>query len=226
VRRLLLAGLLLLAACGDDDDEPDESGSTTATTEVAPSSTTAGGGPSSTTSDTQPVDPDDALAAARAWLDLAFPGNTATTGEFQQGDARSGEVQVFRSREDGTQGALASTLLLRLDDADEWQVFAALSEIMIIEDPLESLAPGATVSGVGRGFEGAIVIRAVGLDGTEHGLAAAQGGSGEQPAPFSAELGLDGVEAGDEVYLVVSGGVGLEGDTGEFSMVRLPVAAG
>jgi hypothetical protein len=175
----MVAGALL-AACGDDDGDVAETGTspTTATTE-APSSTSSSSSsssvttesslPTSTTGGDLAADP---VAVAQAWLATFFPDSTPTVGEFQQGDNRSGEVQVFRPNEGGggTQN-LASTLLLRQDDQDVWQVIGAVSDFVTIDSP----ANGA------------------------------------------------GVAAGTDIVVIVNGGGGLEGATGEFAALALTV---
>jgi hypothetical protein len=228
-----LLGAGLLAACGDDDGDVAETGTspTTATTE-APSSTSSSSAvttestlPTSTTGDDLAADP---VAVAEAWLATFFPDATPTVGEFQQGDARSGEVPVFRPGEGGggTQN-LAATLLLRQDDQDVWQVIGAVNDFVTIDSPANGAGVAAgplTVSGKGRGFEASLLARALATEGgTPIDQANGNGGSGAEPLPYSIDLDLSSVAAGTEIVVVVNGGVGLEGDTGEFAAVDLTV---
>jgi hypothetical protein len=222
-----LAVAALLGACGDDDIEPAETGE--APTTVASTTETTAGSSSTTETTSTSTTPEDsgAVAAAEAFMAAFFPGNTATVGEFRQGDARSGEVEVLRPAEGGGSANLAATLLVRLDDSDEWQVIGATSEFVTIEEPenLAEVTPGQlTVSGTGRGFEGTLNVRAATADGTALADAVAMGGSLETPEPYEAALDLSGATPGEDVFVIVAGGTGLEGDPGEFAANRLTVA--
>lgn len=151
-------------------------------------------------------------------------------GEFREGDANSGEIDVFLVGEDGaTVPSLRSTLLLRrLGVARGWFVIAAVNESNTIETPTagNSVPAGhAVVSGKGRGFEALLVIEAW-LPGASTFLdqQLAYGGSMETPEPYSVTVDLGAVPTGSTVMLLVRGGVGLETDPGEFSAI--PVAVG
>lgn len=218
---LALAGASVLAACGGDDVDVAETGDAPTTTEAPEesSSTTT----SSSTSTTAAADPADAATdAAEAFLAAHFPGTAATLSEFRQGDNRSGEIDVVRPGEGGASQLVASTLLLRQDDTDAWQVFAAFNANVTITEPAQDdiVTSPLTVSGTGRGFEGTLVARA--FDGGEvvaEGVG--MGGALETPEPYEIELDLASVEPGTELVVVVAGGTGLEGDPGEFSAVRV-----
>ena len=228
-----VAALALLGACsGDDDEGPvvDETGTSSTTTTTEATTTTEGGAEPSTTSTTEAAPPEaDPLEAAQAFMDLAFPGNTAVIGDFAQGDARSGEVPVLRPNEGGGAANLASTLLLRLDDAEQWQVIGAVNEFVTIEEPengAEVAIGPLTVSGAGRGFEATLNARALAVDdGTQVGdTAIGSGGAQAEPVPYEVSLDLSTAAAGAELYVVVNGGTGLEGDPGEFSAIRVTAA--
>lgn len=228
VAALVIVAALGVAACGDDDD--DDAAVTTATgitTTSAPASTT-------TTAPAEELPPvlfpangqvlDDPLAAAEGFLDLYFPGTAATLGPYQGGDARSGEIEVLRPTEGGGPGNVAATLLVR-QFGEGWYVFAAVNPNVTIDEPesgaVLSTGEPVTVSGRGRGFEATLVVRAVDRVGGETvAQAVAQGGAFAEPEPYSVDLDLSGCACDDRpLAVVVTGGTGLELDTGEFAAV-------
>lgn len=221
-----VVALALVAGCSDDGDDPAESGTTVPTTESTTTTTAPDDETTTSTSTTVAAPEDDPVAAAQEFLDQVFPANTATLGEFAQGDARSGEIEVLRPAEGGGTANVASTLLLRLDENDEWEVIGAVQPAITIESPenAATIPPGRTaVSGVGRGFEGTLVARAFADDGTQVAEAIGAGGSQAESLPYEVFLDLSGVETGTEVVIVVAGGTGLEGDPGEFAAIRVTV---
>lgn len=83
-------------------------------------------------------------------------------GEFQQGDSRSGEIEVLSPAE-GSGTAIRSVLLLRqLGPDDGWFVLAAIGDNTITSPASggEVAAGPVEVSGRGRGFEGLVVVKA------------------------------------------------------------------
>jgi hypothetical protein len=230
VRRLTavtaVAALALLGACSDDSDDdaaPSEETTTTATTAV-PGTEEPGAPGEETTTTLSPTGFGTPEEAAEAFMATFFPDSTATLGEFQQGDNRSGEMEVLRPNEGGGTANVAATLLLRIDDFDNWQVFAAVNPFVTIEEPeagIEVRRAPLTVSGVGRGFEANLNIRAMDLDGVEVAQAIGTGGSAAEPLPYAVELDLSEVSPVTPLLIVTSGGVGLEGDPGEFAAIRV-----
>ena len=223
---LAVAALLLLGACGDDDEGDDEATTTTTTeAEATTTSTTATTAPTTASTEAPSTD-NDPNAAAEVFMLRHFPGSNAALGDFQQGDSQSGEVEVLRPREGGGTANLASTLLLRLVDSGEWVVIGAVNPNVTIESPEnggEVPAGPITVSGAGRGFEAAITGRAVDADGQVVAEGFGSGGAQADPLPYEIELDLSGVPTGSELVLIAAGGVGLDQDTGEFSVVRVTV---
>lgn len=150
-------------------------------------------------------------------------------GEFQQGDSRSGEIEVFSLPESGGVAVVRGLLLMRqLGPDNGWFVLAAINEFNTITSPVsmaQVAAGSVTVAGAARGFEGAVVVEAF-VAGSPVLLDQqfTQGGSQAEPAPYSVTLDLTGAPAGQTVLLVVRGGVGLETDPGEFSAI--PVVIG
>lgn len=226
----LLAAAALLGACGDDSDEPAETGDTPTTTSTTEPETTTSAPEEQGTTSTEGTGEGElqetAEAAAEAFLALLFPDATATVGELREGDPTSGEIDVLRPAEGGGTANVAATLLVR-NEGDGWRVIGAVSEgvtIGVPENASEVAAGPLTVSGTGRGFEGALVARAVAADGTVLDQQAGQGGSMAELEPYELTLDLSGAEPGSQVWAVVNGGTGLEGDPGEFAAVLLTVA--
>jgi hypothetical protein len=209
--------------------------SSTTTGSTTTGSTTTTTGSTSTTSSTLeqaaiwPA-PDDVFTSpeevAADFVSKVF-GVPPNLGDFQQGDARSGEIEVFSPAEGGS-AAVRSVLLLRqLGPSDGWFVLAAVSDANTITSPAqgsEVAAGSVEVSGQGRGFEGLVVVEAFTAGGSRIDRQQTQGGSTEDSEPYAVTLDLSGAGSGDTVLILVRGGVGLETDTGDFSAI--PVVIG
>ena len=251
---LLTAFVLVVASCGGSDDSAvTTSTSTSETTSTTDGSTTTTSASSttteSTTSTTTPVTttildvvaleqpaiwpaPDDVFTtpeAAAADFVSTVLGVPPELGEFQQGDSRSGEIEVFSLPEPGGVAVVRGVLLMRqLGPDNGWFVLAAVNEFNTITAPesMAQLAAGpVTVAGSARGFEGAVTVEAF-VAGSPVLLDQqfTQGGSQAEPAPYSVMLDLTGAPAGQTVLLIVRGGVGLETDPGEFSAIPVVVS--
>jgi hypothetical protein len=157
-------------------------------------------------------------------------GVPVNLGEFQQGDSRSGEIEVLAPGEDGQGAAIVrSVLALRqLGTQDGWFILAALNDNAAISTP-ESMAEVAsgplTVKGSARGFEGNISVTAflAGDADTEFDQATTQAGSAETPEPFTIELDLSDAVAGDVVTLFVRGDAEVETDPGDFGAIPVVI---
>ena len=226
-RRTLIASLVslaLLAGCGDDDDGATD---TTTTTEAATSTTAV------------------RLEQPAVWpaADVVFEtpeeaasdfvsqvlGVPPTLGGFQQGDNRSGEIELLSPGEGGGARVVRSVLLLRqLGPDDGWFVLAAIGDPTSISAPEagdDVPAGPTTVRGQGRGFEGSLVVSAL-RAGEPEPLddAVTQGGAMADPLPFEVTLDLSDARPGDTVVLLVRGGTGLETDPGELSAIPVTIA--
>jgi len=153
-------------------------------------------------------------------------------GEFQQGDARSGEIEVFSPGEgDASRAVFRGLLLLRqLGPEDGWFVIAAVNDNASISAPGSGehiVAGPVTVEGVARGFEANVVVTAFvpGDAGEELDHQITMGGAFETPEPFNVTLDLSQAAPGEIVGLLVRGGAGLETDPGEFSAIPVVVAS-
>ena len=151
-------------------------------------------------------------------------------GEFLAGDSRSGEIEVFSPGEGGPGSrVLRSLLLLRqLGPDDGWFVTAAISDGVTITAPEQGTTVAAgeiDVSGLGRGYEATIIVKAF-TAGDPTPLdepAIAAGGALETPEPYTTMIDLSGVAVGTTVMILVRGDTGLETDPGEFSAIAITV---
>jgi hypothetical protein len=151
-------------------------------------------------------------------------------GPFQQGDPRSGEIEVFSPGEGAATPVLRGRLLLRqLGPDDGWFVLGAASDFASITSP-ESMAviPAGplTVTGAARGFEANVVVTAIVPGDAEAVLDSeiAMGGAMGTAEPYSAVVDLSAAAPGGVVALIVRGGTGLENDPGDFGAIPVVIA--
>jgi hypothetical protein len=218
---------LVLGGCGGDDGTADTDGTTT-TVASTTSTTVAGLGqpavwPAADVVFTTPE------AAAQDFVTQVL-GVPAVIGEYQAGDSRSGEIEVFSPGEGGSATKVVRGLLLlrQLGPDDGWFVLAAVNDNAKVTTPesASKVAAGKlAVSGVARGFEGSVVVSAFVAGDTEPlDQVVTQGGSMETPEPFTVELDVSDAPPGSTVVLLVRGGVGLETDPGEFGAIPVVIA--
>ncbi|MDH4279331.1 MAG: hypothetical protein OEZ14_08975 [Acidimicrobiia bacterium] len=169
---------------------------------------------------------DDPETAAADFVSKVF-GVPPNLGEFQQGDARSGEIEVLSPAEGGGTSIRSVLLLRQLGPDDGWFILAAVSDTNTITAPASGgqvPAGSVEVAGQGRGFEGLLVVEAFPAgQATRLDQQQAQGGSTEATEPYSVTLDLSGAGLGEPVLILVRGGVGLETDTGEFSAIPVTI---
>jgi len=258
VARVLIATtslLLVSLACGDDDGSSTTSlvtstaVPTTAVSTTIPSSTTvvASTAVATTTTGVPTSSTTPAAAQPAIWpaadVVLTTPEEAASgfvrevlrvepvLGEFQQGDARSGEISVLSPGEGGPQSPRGLLFLRQLGPADGWFVIGAGSELASITVPAtgDTVPRGPlTVEGIGTGFEATLVVRAfaAGDPAREFDQQVVMAGNLGTPLPYSTTLDLSGAAPGEVVALVVQGGVGLESDPGDFSAVPVVIRGG
>lgn len=232
--RVALVAMLVVAmavgGCGDDDDTESSSDTTTTSASEAPSTSE---GPAALE---QPaiwpagdVVFDTPEAAAQDFVREVL-GVAPVLGEFRQGDARSGEIEVLSPGEGdaGTSVVRGLLLLRQLGPSDGWFVLAAVNDNASITVPASSdqvTAGPLTVEGRARGFEANVVVTAfeAGDRETELDQVVTQGGAFETPEPFTVTVDLSGGSPGDTVVLLVRGGTGLETDPGEFGAIPVVI---
>ena len=186
----LMAMALVVAGCGDDGSDtagssttraPASTGSTTSTTEAGSTKqpdTAVWPFAGDTTRFTDPVD------AARSFATTYLGFTDPVVGTFQQGDSRSGEVEV---RADA-KGPVTTVLVRQLTPDDSWWVLGAATPNLVLESPapLAKIASPVTLSGRSTAFEGTVNVQ-VNQDGTLTPLKEdfVTGGANGQMGPFS-----------------------------------------
>jgi hypothetical protein len=218
----VIAAVTLLAACGDDDTV---SGNTSAPT-TAPAGLSQ---PAIWPAAGVVFDTPEEVAADFVSEVLGVP---PSLGEFQQGDPRSGEIEVFSPGEGdtGTEVVRGLLLLRQLGPDDGWFILAAVNDNASITapEPMDEVVAGPLeVEGRARGFEGNVVVTAFVAGDADAQLdqVTTQAGAFETPEPFTVTLDLSGQTPGDTVVLLVRGATGLEIDPGEFGAMPVVTAA-
>jgi hypothetical protein len=163
-------------------------------------------------------------AAAEAFVRDVF-GVEPLLGEFRAGDDNSGEIEVVGPEATGVR---ATVLVRRMGAAGAWYVIGAASAGLEFTTPATGaiFLPGPVgVEGVGRGFEGTIVVSALRTDGTGTVLdeQIGAGGAMGELMPFSVTLDLSAAEMGETLMLLGRGDTGLAGDTGEFTAISITI---
>lgn len=251
----LIAAAVLLAACGSETSSSENTSASTAT--AAPTTTeppTTIGVPTTAAISTTP--PSDGATTTTAVTELEQPaiwpapdvvfttpeeaaadfvthalGVDPVLGDFQQGDSRSGEIEVFSPGEGASATRVSRGLLLlrQLGPSHGWFVTGAVNDEASITTPRSGAVVDAAplaVEGVGHGFEATIVVSALlaGDAETVFDLQVVQAGTMETAGPFNVMVDLVGTEPGDMIVLLVQGGTGLETDPGEFGAIPVVIA--
>ncbi|MFL6205139.1 MAG: Gmad2 immunoglobulin-like domain-containing protein [Acidimicrobiales bacterium] len=225
-----VALVLAAVAVTRDDDEPvssdDPSSTTTSesttTTEASTTTTTTFEGvdpdtpiyPDPTTSQ-RFSDPESAAAAFATFAGYTHP----VLGEFQQGDNRSGEIQVRPSEA----GPPTVVLLRQLED-DAWYVIGVTTDAIRLATP----EPGATISspqplvGKAYAFEGNVVVRLF-VDGVQEPVAQTNvTGRGDGVlGDFSGQLEFSNDTGATHGVLVLNGTSGEDGGATEVAAIRV-----
>ena len=218
-----IAILLMHQAGGPDQNGPGTTATPETTTSPGPSATSATSSPTASASDlpaTPPVPLPAAEAATVVWPDpggalrYGTPEDAAggfaeefagfadpVYGEFMQGDARSGELEV-RSSEGG---AVTTVLLRQLSDGQWYAIGASSSEIQL-DMPVagDKISSPVALSGLSRAFEATVVVE-VRSHGTAQplGTGIVMGGSGPDLEPFSGSIQWDNPGSGGGALLLL-----------------------
>jgi hypothetical protein len=207
-RRWLLIGLgvaslvaLLVALLIDRSSDDDEETVGSTTTETTAASTTTE--PETTTSTTTTVvldtstavwptvasgiTYDDPVAAARGFA-VDFVGfDDPVVGEFQQGDSRSGEVEVRPTAD----GPVTTVLVRQLSGSEQWWVLGAATANIVVTEPETGAAIASPVrlQGTSTAFEANVAV-ALYEDDTASpiGTGFVMGGSMGELGPFDGSL--------------------------------------
>jgi hypothetical protein len=191
----------VLAVTGDDDENVNANDDTTTTTEPATTETTEDT-TTTTTGITPAIDPalavwprtttsqrfEDPVSAAHSFV-VDFVGFAdPVMGEFQQGDARSGEVPV-QPRADGP----VTTVLVRQLEDDSWFVIGSTTDDITLDQPEvgDDIDCPVRLTGEALAFEGHVDV-AIRDDVSDEpiGTGFVTGGGGPS-APFDGEVECD-----------------------------------
>lgn len=218
---------LLAAGCGSDDTTTGTS-TTSSTTTEATTTTVPAGVEQPAVWPAADVVFDTPEAAADDFVTQVL-GVPPALGEFQAGDARSGEIELLFLGESGGAPVARGLLLLRqLGPDNGWFVIGVANDNASITTPEAGatvVAGPLLVEGVARGFEANVNVRAfVAGDATRDlDVQITMGGSMETPEPISVTLDLSGTSSGDVVTILVRGGVGLETDPGDVGAIAVVI---
>ncbi len=192
----LVSGGVVAAGCGSSTPSTTtttKTATTTTTTQAAPSTTGATGTTVSPTaqpatavwpfasSSTRYSDPVAAATGfATTYLGFAHP----VIGAFQQGDNRSGEVQV----RPGANGMITTVFLRQLGADNTWWVLGATTAHLVLDQPkaLATISSPVTLQGSSTAFEGTVNVE-IRQDGTLTPLTTGYftGGGNGKMGPFS-----------------------------------------
>lgn len=228
VLAVVVAALVL---SGDDDgDDVDTAGSTTTTQgDGSTTSTTEG----TTTTTAPPVDPEptvfpDPLTSRRFESPQALVHSFATellgygnpvVGELQQGDARSGEIEL-RPRPDGP---MTVVMVRQLED-DTWFVLGAAIETIQVVSPEAggTLTSPTALSGAALAYEGTVDVRLF-ADGTPEpiGRTYVTGRGDGVIGAFTGELTFEVPEGAKHGVLIFTEASGEDGATNAATAIRV-----
>ena len=220
---VLAAVVVLVVVLNQDDDDDVTTTDTTSTTPTSEAEPT----PTAETTTTQPTAtpapiPDELATAVWPWAGSeirytdpveAARGFTVDyigfvdplVGEFQQGDSRSGEVEV-RAVEGGP---LTVVFVRQLTADDSWWVLGSAAENIVLTQPeaLTQIDSPLTITGMARAFEGTVVVQ-IRADGQNEPLAESFGtASGDDtlgPFEVTFEWPNPGIGAGAVVLFTES----------------------
>lgn len=227
VLALVIAALLI---ADDDEDDVDTGGSTTTTAEDTTSTTeatTTSSMPSSIVDPTTVVFPDpstsrrfdapEALVTAFATDLLGF--GAPIVGELQQGDSRSGEIEVRPF----AQGEPTTVLVRQMED-DTWFVLGTVVESIRLDSPEAgaTIASPLELAGAAHAFEGTVDVRLY-ADGTTEPIATTfvTGRGDGVLGDFEGELTFEAPAGAEHGVLVLSSAGGEDGSTIAATVIRV-----
>jgi hypothetical protein len=217
---VLVAVGVILATRGDDVTTTGTTTSTAApgsTSTVTSTSSTTSTSSSSATTTSKPGVVTEQESATIVWPD-PYGGVVYTTpnaavegfavdlvgftdplvGELQQGDSRSGEIEL-RSNPTGP----VTTVLVRLMSDDHWYVIGSSTPDIVVDEPTAGAAIDAplAVTGQALAFEGTVNVSVVGRGSTDPLGAGVVTGGGSELTPFSGQIDWHDTGGGQGVVL-------------------------
>ncbi len=227
----LVVGAVVLSR--DDDPEVDTAGTTSTTsTSSTTTSTTTTEVTTTTTADTT-VDPEttvfpDPLTSRRfdspqplvhAFATELLGYSSPVLGELQQGDARSGEIDL-RPRPEGA----VTTVLVRQMEDSTWFVLGAVVDSIQLTTPAAgaTLTSPTALAGAASAFEGNVNVRLY-ADGTVDpiGQIFVTGRGDGELGDFTGELRFEVPAGAEHGVLVLSEASGEDGSTNAATVIRV-----
>jgi hypothetical protein len=226
----LLVGAFLLTR-DDDDDDPVTADSTTTT--ASEETTTTAADATTTTVPFQTVDADlpvfpdpttsrrfdDPVAVATAFATELAGFSDPVVGELQEGDSRSGEVEVRASAD----GAPTVVLVRQLED-DSWYVIGSTTDSIQLAtpEPRSTIASPQELIGMAYAFEGTVNVRLY-VDGTQEPIAetVVTGRGDGVLGDFSGELEFSDASGATHGVLVLSEASGEDGSAVAATTIRV-----
>jgi hypothetical protein len=228
-----VVAVVLAALVVADDDDPVSSENTTTTSSTTTSSSTTTTEPSTTTTTFEGVDRDvtvfpdpttsqrfdDPQSVSRAFAADLVGFSEPVVGDFQQGDSRSGEVEV-RSF---PQGAPMVVMVRQLED-DHWYVVGAATDSIQLTTPSsgDTITSPQPLEGQAYAFEGTVHVRLF-VDGVQEPVAETfvTGRGDGVLGPFSGELEFADTTGATHGVLVLNGSSGEDGSATEAAAIRV-----
>jgi len=204
---IALTALALIATSDDDGDRDGSTGTTSVTTTPTSVPTTEPAVDRSTAiwpaagSSTRYADPVD---AARAFAVSFLRFEAPVVGDFQQGDARSGEVAIRPT----TTGPISTIVLRQLSNESSWSVLGAATANIEVTRPStgDEIRSPARVTGRALAFEGNVQVE-VREDGGPGAIGAGfVTGGGDVLRPFDGSISFETARSpyGALVFFTVS----------------------
>ncbi len=209
---------------GDESTTSDTTAASSTTTEPSPDSTIPGEFATAVwpwfDSGVRYDNPLDAATGfARDYLEFADP----VVGEFQQGDSRSGEVEIQPL--DG--GPITTVLVRQLGSDDKWWVLGAATANIVVEAPsaLCEVSSPLTVAGEALAFEGNVEVQ-VRADGVALALVTTSViGGGSEVSPFTGEVTFTSPDTGSGAVVFRTRDA-RDGGVWEASVIRISFGSG
>ena len=228
-----VVAIVVAALIVADDDDPVSSENTTSTESTTTSESTSSTESTTTTTAFQGVDPDlpvfpdptssqrfdDPQAVARAFATDLVGFREPVVGDFQQGDNRSGEVEV-RSFADGA----PTVVLVRQLEDDHWYVIGATTDSIRLATPeaRDTISSPQQLEGEAYAFEGTVAVRLF-VDGVQEPIAETfvTGRGDGVLGPFSGELEFSDSSGATHGVLVLNGTSGEDGSATDAFAIRV-----
>lgn len=161
------------------------------------------------------------MAAARGFAEDSVGFDNPVVGPFQQGDSRSGEVEVRPTAD----GPVTVVLVRQLGPDDTWWVLGSATANIEVDEPdaLDEISSPLTVSGRALAFEGTVDVEVRGDGSTSPLVAGFVTGGGTEMAPFEGTFTFTspGQGGGAVVFLTLSAE---NGQVWEAAVVRVQFA--